>query len=54
MQKGGSDDEHGAGERRRVKWGREGGRVEGGRRRDPGAAKNRTGAKQENECVKEK
>lgn len=34
MQRGGSDDEHGAGERR-VKWGREGEREGGGVRRDP-------------------
>lgn len=35
MQRGGSDDEHGAGERRRVKWGREGGGRREGVRRDP-------------------
>lgn len=44
---GGSDDEHGAGETRRVKWGRGSGTE--GVRRDPGWAKNRTGAKQKNE-----
>lgn len=46
--RGGSDDEHGAGERRREKWGREGG-GDGERGGILGAAKNRTGAKQENE-----